>query len=140
MSTSSKLKSMLAKPIVVGIVSALGAKALGQDFNVDVLGTTLSGPVFYGVLGVGSSLVAETAHQWVLPYLPQSENAVKVESAALSPLLHAATNIVAIKVLCPAMLDSPVVGYQNPIIIGAGAEFVGAYAFDNFIKTMDWMH
>lgn len=140
MSTSSKLKSMFAKPIVVGIVSALGAKALGQDFKVDVLNTSLSGPVFYGLLGVGSSLVAETAHQWVLPYLPQSESAVKMESAALSPLLHAATNIVAIKVLCPVMLSHPAVGYQNPIIIGAGAEFVGAYAFDNFIKTMDWMH
>ncbi len=139
MSTSSKLKNMLAKPIVVGLISALGAKAMGQDFNVEVLGTTLSGPVFYGVLGVGSSLVAETAHQFVLPYLPQSDTAVKVESAALGPLLHAATNIVAMKILCPAMLASDVVGYQKPIIIGAGAEFVGAYAFDNFVKTMDWM-
>ena len=65
--------------------------------------------------------------------------AVKVESAALSPLLAAATNVLAIKILVPAMLASDLVGYRTPIIIGAGAEFVGSYAFDNFIKTMEWM-
>ena len=141
MSTISKLKTMFAKPVVVGLVSALGAKAMGQDFSVDVrpIGMLLSAPVFYGVLGLGSSLAAETLHQWVLPYLPQSEMAVKMESAALSPVLVAATNVIAIKILTPAMLTHPDVGYTAPIIIGAGAEFVGSYAFENFIKTMDWM-
>ena len=106
-----------------------------------MLGLSLSAPIFYGVLGAGSSLASGTLREWVLPYLPQSEMAVKMESAALSPILSAATNVLAIKLLAPGMLSHPSIGYQSPIIIGAGAEFlaIGSYAFDNFVKPMDWM-
>ena len=73
MSTSSKLKQQFGKPIAVGIAAALGAKALGLAYNVELpLLGDVSAPVFYGVVGVASSLATETIHQWVLPYLPQS--------------------------------------------------------------------
>ena len=142
MSTSSKLKETFTKPLVVGLVSALGATAMGQNFKVDItmLGVNgISAPVFYGVLGATSSLAAESLGKWVLPYLPQSESMAQMEAAALAPALSAATNVLAIKLLCPAMLDHPMVGYKTPLILGAGAEFVGTCAFDNFIKNMDWM-
>jgi hypothetical protein len=95
MSTSSKVKSMLVKPIIVGLVSALGAKVMNQDYSVTIpyIGTTISGPVFYGLLGTASSLATETVHTWVLPYLPQSASAVKAEAALLSPAIHAALNV-----------------------------------------------
>ena len=89
MSTSSKLKETYTKPLVVGLVSALGA-AMGQNFKVDIamLGVNgISAPVFYGVLGATSSLAAESLGKWVLPYLPQSESMAQMEAAALAPAL-----------------------------------------------------
>jgi hypothetical protein len=137
-STSSKLKQQFVRPLVVGAISALGAKSMGGQYLVDMpLLGEVSKPVFYGVLGFGSSLVSETLHQWVLPYLPQSEEAVNAENALLSPALHAATNVLALKLLYPTILSYS--GIQEPIVIGAGAEIVGDYAFSHWIATMDWM-
>jgi hypothetical protein len=138
MSTSSKLKQQLARPIMIGIISALGAKAMGQEFSMELpLLGDVSKPIFYGVLGVGSSLVSETAHHWILPYLPQSASAVKAENALLSPAIHGLVNIGVLKLLYPGMLNT--MGYQEPLMIGVGAEIVGGYSFDNFVRTMDWM-
>jgi hypothetical protein len=139
MSISSKLKNQFARPIAVGLVSALGAKAMGKDFNVTLpLLGDVSKPVFYGVLGVGSSMGTEILHNWVLPYLPQSDSAVKAENALLSPAIHGLVNLGVLKVLYPGMLAE--IGIQEPLLIGVGAEIAGGYAFDNFIKTMGFMN
>jgi hypothetical protein len=137
-STSSKLKQQFVRPIGVGLVSALGARAMGVQFRITMpLLGNVSKPVFYGVLGFGSSLVSETLHQWVLPYLPQSEEAVNAENAVLSPALHALTNVVALKVIYPGILEDH--GLQEPILIGAGAEVLGDYGFKYWVQPMDWM-
>lgn len=132
MSITSKLKQQLARPVVIGIVSALGAAAMGKHYNMElpIIGA-VSKPVFYGILGVGSSLVTETLHQWVLPYLPQSDTAVKAENALLSPAIHGIVNVATLKLLYPEMIN--VIGYQEPLLIGVGAEIVGGYSFDNLL-------
>ena len=138
--SSIKLKQTFMKPVVVGVVSYLGAKALGLDKEVLDVNTAIGkipGAMFFGALGAGSSLVTESVHQWVLPYLPQSPEAVKVEDAILSPAIHAAVNVGAIYFLYPEMLKN--IGIQKPVLLGAGAEVAGSYGFDNFIKPMDWM-
>jgi len=135
MSTSSKLKSQFVRPIVVGLVSAVGAMAMGSSYKVDVpLLGSVSKSVFYGVLGAGSSLATETIHQWVLPYLPQSDTAVRAENALLSPVIHAGVNLAVLKLVYPGILNE--IGMQEPILIGVGAELVGAYGFDNFVAPM----
>ena len=131
MSTSSKLKSQFVRPIVVGLVSAVGAMAMGDQYKVTTVFGNLSKSVFYGGLGVASSLATETLHQWILPMLPQSDSAVKAENALLSPAIHAGLNFLALKLLYPDVLDGA--GFQEPLIIGAGAEVVGTYGFDAFI-------
>lgn len=138
MSTSSKLKQQFGKPIAVGICAALGAKALGLDYNVQLpLLGDVPAAVFYGVVGVGSSFATETIHQWVLPYLPQSAYATQVESAALSPAINAALNIGILKMWYPGVVDT--LGYMNPVMLGVASQVAGAYAFDNFITGMSWM-
>lgn len=137
MSTTDKLKETFAKPIVVGLVSALGSKALGngQSFNValPILGEVNS-MVFYGLLGLGSSLATETLHQWVLPLLPQSGQAVQIENAILSPVIHAAVNVGVLSLGWPSVIKE--FGYSNPIMLGVGAELAGSYAYLNFVKVM----
>ncbi len=97
----------------------------------------VSAAVFYGVVGVGSSLATETIHQWVLPYLPQSDYSVKVENALLSPAINAAVNVAFLKLAYPQVLNT--LGYTQPIILGVGSQIVGDYAFANFIAGMSWM-
>ena len=138
MSTSSKLKQQFVRPIVVGLVSALGARAMSVSYKVDLpLLGEVPKEVFYGVVGFGSSLATETLHQWVLPYLPQSAAAVKAENALLSPVLHAGVNFAVLRVLYPGILKE--IGWQEPVMLGIGSELVGGYSFDNFIRGMDWM-
>jgi hypothetical protein len=133
MSVSEKLKSQFVRPVVVGIISAIGAKAMGLKYDVGVpLLGDVSAPVFYGVLGTASSLATETIHQWVLPYLPQSDSAVKAENALLSPIIHAALNVGVLKLAYPGILNE--MGYKDPIALGIGAEFAGEYAFESFVK------
>jgi hypothetical protein len=132
MPTSTKLKNQFIRPLVVGAVSAAGAMALGQNFNVRVpiLGS-VSKSVFYGLLGAGSSLATESIHQWVLPYLPQSEAAVRAETALIAPAIHAALNVGVLSVAYPSIVNES--GMLEPVLIGAGAEVVGAYSFDAFV-------
>jgi hypothetical protein len=82
-------------------------------------------------------MASEVIHHWVLPYLPQSAAAVKAENALLSPLIHGAVNVGVLSAAYPNIIGA--IGYQEPLMIGVGAEIVGGYSFDNFIKTMDWM-
>jgi hypothetical protein len=134
MSLSSKLKSQFIRPIVVGIVSAAGAAAIGMQWkrvSVPLLGD-ISKPTFYGVLGAASSLATESIHQWLLPMLPQSEAAITAENALLAPAIHAAVNVGFLQLAAPRILEEN--GYTESIIIGAGAEVVGSYSFDAFVK------
>jgi hypothetical protein len=133
MSFTDKLKSQIARPLTVGIVSALAAKAMGGDWSADLpLLGVVSKPVFYGVVGAASSFGSEILHNFALPYLPQSSQAVTIENALLAPAIHAALNVAVVSVVFPAMASD--VGLQEPILIGIGSEIVGGYSFDNFIK------
>ena len=58
---------------------------------------------------------------------------IKFENALISPALHAGINLVALRVLVPGMVTT--LDWKTPAIIGAGAEVVGGYAFDNFLKA-----
>ncbi len=129
---------MLAKPITVGIVAALGANAMGAAYSVGfpIIGE-VPAALYWGMLGTGSSLVTETLHTWVLPYLPQSDYSVKMENALLSPAINAAVNVLALKVFYPDILEFT--GYTQPIAIAVGSQIAGDYAFTNFIAGMSWM-
>jgi len=136
--SSSKLKQTFVKPLVVGIISALGSKVMGANYNVGIpLLGDVPAAVFYGLLGTGSSLASETLHQWVLPYLPQSAEMVKMENAVLSPALHGGLNVAVLYFAYPGILKE--FGYLNPLLLGAGAEVLGSYSFDNFVAVMSWM-
>ena len=134
---SSKLKQTFAKPIVVGLIAAIGAQALGANFDVKVVGVTVSSTVFYGVVGVGSSLATETVRNFVLPYLPQSAYATQVEAAVLAPAINAALNLGFLQLVYPSIIAAG--GYMQPLILGVGSQVAGSYAFDNFVSGMSWM-
>lgn len=133
MSTISKLKQQFGRPVVIGLVSALAASAMGKSYQVSLpLLGTVPKPVFYGLLGAASSAGTEVLHQWVLPYLPQSESAVKAENAILSPVIHAGVNLAVMYVAAPAIIKAD--GWMEPVAIGFGAEIAGGYAWDNVLS------
>src|SRR6185437_15702659 len=125
MSTSSKLKQQFVRPAVVGLVSGAIASASGTDFDAAVFGAEIPKWAFYGLLGFGSSLVSESLHQWILPMLPQSQQAVTAENALLSPVLHAGVNLAALSIVYPTAIK--VDGWMVHVGIGIGAEVVGDY-------------
>jgi len=137
MSTSSKLKQQFVRPAVVGIVSGAIASMTGVDYDAQVFGYEIPKWAFYGALGFGSSLVTESLHQWILPMLPQSQQAITAENALLSPAIHAGVNLTALSVFYPQAIALD--GWMLPVGVGIGAEVIGDYSFNSFIKDMPWM-
>lgn len=132
-SITDRLKSQFAKPIVVGAISYLAAGLTGEKFNVTLpLLGEVSKSTFYGLLGVGSSMGAEVLHNWVLPYLPQSDMAVQAENALLAPALSGAINIAAIQLIGSSGL-AEASGYMEPFLLGAGSQIAGDYSFKYWI-------
>src|SRR6185312_13179668 len=130
-------KQQFVRPAVVGIVSGAIASMSGRDYQSLVFGYEVPKWAFYGALGFGSSFVSETLHQWILPMLPQSQQAVTAENALLSPAIHAAVNLTALSIVYPSVIKEE--GWMEPVAIGFGAEFIGDYSFNNFLKDMPWM-
>src|SRR6185312_15948170 len=97
-------KQQFVRPAVVGIVSGAIASMSGRDYQSLVFGYEVPKWAFYGALGFGSSFVSETLHQWILPMLPQSQQAVTAENALLSPAIHAAVNLTALSIVYPSVI------------------------------------
>jgi hypothetical protein len=129
----SALKTQLVKPIVVGLTSAVGQAALYDKFNfrLPVLNIDVSSPVFFGLLGFMSSEISEVLKNYLLPMLPQSFAASQSEAALISPLLHGGINMLAVHVVNPQLAAD--IGME-PLVLGVGAELVGAYSYDNFVR------
>ncbi len=136
--TKTALADMLARPAIVGLMSYLGSKIIhgssGKDQSVGVFGMDLSLDAFYGGLGFVSSMVTETAKKYILPLIPGNSQYAKAEIALLAPAIHGGLNVAMLSIMFPSIANLN--GKIKPLLIGAGAEFAGDYAYMNFVRSL----
>lgn len=125
-----KWKEIGAKAAVTGVIAAAaGVLLLAPDQSGDVLGLTLPA---YAALGVGcaaGSVAGDLAHNYVLPYIPQSEKYLKVESAAVSLGAAALGGYLALGAV--GVSADPIL----PIGAAVGSYMAADYVYHKFIDT-----
>jgi len=116
----------VAKAALVGAVGGVaGAYLFGNDGTLPLMGMDLSIPVALGVAIGSASLIGEYAAPMVLGMLPQSAGAVASETMMLKPALTADAAYMTVTLLL-GNVEQPL----QLLMLGAGAEVAGAYAYD----------
>jgi hypothetical protein len=125
------MTDIVVRSAIVGAVAGFATSVLfPSSETVPFMGMELSQAVGVGVAVGGASAVGSIAGRNLLPLLPQSEAMATSESKLLNPALTGAATYAMARVF---MGDVP-----NPvplILMGAGSEVAGSYAFET-IKPM----
>lgn len=122
------------KPAVNGLVTALAmSQVAGKEINV--FGSYVPSYYVTGAVGALSSVVGEMAHRFILPHLSPNEKFAQVESSILSPAVAGAAQVGVLEMLAPGSAQS--VGFTKVFAIGAGAEIVGQYAWEQTLMPLE---
>ena len=115
---------MVGKPLMVGVTAAVASKFLfpGDD-AIPVFGMEVPQMVAVGVAVGAASAVGGVASGYILPMLPQSEEAAKAEGMLLTPALTAAATYAVARMLGDVPQPLPL------LALGAGSEVAGTYAW-----------
>ena len=115
---------MVGKPVMVGVTAAVASKFLfpGDD-TIPVFGMEVSQMVAVGVAVGGASAIGGIASGYILPMLPQSEEAAKAEGMILTPAMTAAATYAVARMLGDVPNPFPL------LALGAGSEIAGTYAW-----------
>lgn len=134
---NDKANAVAVKPFLVGAMSALGSYMYVSRTAVVLPFWYPSGIplyMFHGMAGVGSSMLAEVAHAWILPHISNNNKLANMEAMVLSPVMNGvAMNLITRYAGSENILKN--VGMGNSFIVGAGAEIIGHYAFETLLKT-----
>lgn len=137
MSTESKVFDTLTRPIVVGILAYISNMVINPDRASDIVtlplvGVDVSLSVYFGLVGAGSSVIAQVASNWLLPMLPNnSDTMVMAEGALLAPALNGGANVVLTNMLYPSIAS--LIPNGKLFAMGALSELGGGYLYQNFI-------
>jgi len=119
------LMAAVTKATMVGAVGGMaGAYLFGNNGPLSLVGMDVSVPVALGVAIGSASLVGDYAAPMVLGMLPQSTGAVAAETMMLKPALTAGAAYLTVTLLL-GNVDQPL----QLLMLGAGAEVVGTYAY-----------
>ena len=119
------LMASVAKAALVGAVGGVaGAYLFGNDGTLSLVGMDVSVPVALGVAIGSASFVGDYAAPAVLGMLPQSAGAVAAETMMLKPALTAGAAYMTVTLLL-GNVERPL----QLLMLGAGAEVAGAYAY-----------
>ena len=128
------LAASVAKAALVGAVGgAAGAYLFGNNGTLPLMGMDLSVPVALGVAIGSASLIGEYAAPMVLGMLPQSAGAVAAETMMVKPALTAGAAYIAVTLLL-GNVKQPL----SLLMLGAGAEVAGTYAYGTVSPMLGW--
>lgn len=129
MSIGQNTKEMLAKGALIGALGAIGSTVLmGENGSVPLFGTNLPASIVVGGACGLSSLVADTAKDYILPNLPNNQKFSHVEGAALG---LGASGISTCLILRAA--GAPHESYLRCVGVGAASYAAGDYIYHNFV-------
>ena len=131
---SPELLPTLAKSAIVGAVGGVaGAYMFGGSGSLPFAGMDVSVPVALGSAIGAASFAGEYAAGYVLPMLPQSTGAAAAEGMVLKPALTAAAAYLTVSTLVGSV--------QQPLqlmLLGAGSEVAGTYAYGTVAPLIGW--
>jgi hypothetical protein len=119
------VKADLTKAVFVAGAGVLGSILMGEkDTKIPLAGMNLPAPLLLGVATGTSSVVADMAHDYVLPHIPHNDKWVNMESSALA-VSTAGASTSAILYFGTGM---PRENLFNSFALGGGAVIAGDYA------------
>ena len=110
---------------------ALFEGQIGSVNGVSFLGTRMSFPVAIFVSMAVSNYIAELLHTYLLPHISHDRRVVNSLSSALTIGSTFASVYILLNTVNPALVK--VMGLGNILLVVAGAEVVGSYAFTNWV-------
>lgn len=118
------------KAAITGGVAAAAAKLIfGEAGTTSFLGMEMPVVAAIGLANGAASVAADLSHDYVLPYIPQSEQFANVESAALGIGVAGGSTAY--------LLNANNVGGENTVnafMLGAGSYVVGDYIDGKFFR------
>jgi len=128
------IMAAVAKAALVGAVGGVaGAYLFGNDGTLPLMGMDVTVPVALGVAIGSASLIGEYAAPMVLGMLPQSAGAVAAETMAVKPAITAAAAYGTVTLLL-GNVEQPL----QLLMLGAGAEVAGTYAYGTVSPMLGW--
>ena len=127
------LPTMLKSVIVGGIGGVAGAYMFGNSGNLPLMGYDVSVPMALGGAIGTAAFIGEYAAPLVLGMLPQSSGMVAAESMMLKPALTAAAAYLTVSMLVGSV-ERPV----QLMLLGAGSEVAGTYAYGTVAPLLGW--
>lgn len=127
---NQKILENIGEPVAVGLAAAAATYFLFSSQSIELLGMSMNTALPVGLAVGGSSLIAETIREWVVPAKPGEQ-----PSAAVKPLITGGAALVALGAL---------VGYDALDIIaavkiaalGGASEMIGSYTYHSYIKEL----
>ena len=99
--------------------------------TVPMLNANVPLPLVGAALGVAGAVVADLAHDYVMPHLSKDDRLRHVEGAIVAPAVSAAAFAGGIKVLNSDSLKAA--GVSNVLIQGAASELVAQWLYENIV-------
>ena len=132
--TKGKFIDMAVKPITNGLMTYLGAKALGlnYDTNLPIIGKSYDAPMALAMAAVPASFVTEMAHNWILPGINQHSKMGQMEAMILSPVIQG--GLLAAIVQAGGSVQLGNLGTAKVVGLGAGSEIASTYAFEGLVR------
>jgi hypothetical protein len=127
------MPTLLKSALVGGVGGVAGAYMFGNSGTLPFLGYDVSVPMALGGAIGAASFLGEYAAPMVLGMLPQSSGAVAAESMMVKPALTAAAAYLTVSMLV-GTVERPV----QLMLLGAGSEVAGTYAYGTVAPLLGW--
>lgn len=121
------MKQLATKSLLTGAVNGLTSFILFGNQDVSIMGMSIPSYIASGLGGVGSSVAADVAHNYLMPHIPVNQKYDALESAALGIGISGATNYL---LLAPAGVD-PMLGFA----LGAGTYVASDFIWLQYVNV-----
>lgn len=133
-----KLVDTLLVPSIAGATAAgVAYFGLGEKGNFPIFGSQVNGALGIFAVVTGSSVIAESAKNYILPYISDNMQYAQLEAGLVSPALVGLSTYG----LCKLAAMQPVDGFFQAepsffraFALGAGSEMFANYAYNNLIS------
>lgn len=133
-STSGSLQTLI-KPAAVGVTAGLVTKIIAGPSNVNILGYSIDPFIAIGLAAGAASFITESTKNQILPAIGVTDQFSNAALYVGQPLITGAAVLGMTMAFdgfkLPNMNDA-----LQAVALGAGAEIVGRYASDAYIKPM----
>jgi hypothetical protein len=132
--TKGKMIDQITKPLLNGVMTYVGAKALGMkyDINLPIVNRSYEAPMALAMAAVPASFVTEIAHNFVLPGINQHSKMGQMEAMILSPALQG--GLLAGIVQTGGSVQLGNLGTGKVFGLGAASEIASTYAFESILR------